>query len=334
MTQGSNSTETIDRLQDLRRKIPVDHLSNRGGYGRVFEVHFREDAAKTHRKEFAALRKEFKEYKLTHHVETHNSTVGACWELHSDLLIIFADWLDFQEPLEVLMARAIQEGKEQKECEEREREERSKRYHQEQRAYRIPCLNPCKVRVSRLECVDGPGDGMSWSTLGISAQHRFSIQLDEGVTKQEKDAWRFLSKTLEEDKQNGTTGPSHRTNNIEGYGSFWRLHEYVLLAYSEWLELDDDIETLMAESVKKREQERLRWEEIRNRSSRQSFPTQAETSLSKAFTLFNLDSSATLDDVKKRYRALSKLYHPDTGGNQEEFKRLNQANQVLMQHFA
>jgi DnaJ-domain-containing protein 1 len=119
------------------------------------------------------------------------------------------------------------------------------------------------------------------------------------------------------------------------YGSYWRLHEYVLLAYSDWLELNGDIEALMAEAVEKHKQEELRWEEIRDRKwYQQSVSPQAETGLSKAFTLFNLDSSATQDDVKKRYRALSKLYHPDTQGSEEEFKRLNQANQVLMQHFA
>jgi curved DNA-binding protein CbpA len=51
-------------------------------------------------------------------------------------------------------------------------------------------------------------------------------------------------------------------------------------------------------------------------------------------TIFGFDRTPTQADVKKQYRTLAKQYHPDTGGNEEEFKRLNQANQVLMQHFA
>lgn len=341
MAQRGKSTVVEDRLpgmeeEVIRRKIPVDHLSNRGHeWAHSFKVHFREDSTKTHRKEFAALRKEFEAYKKSHHVERGNRITGSCWELYPDLLIHFADWMEFLEPLEMLMERAKQEGKARYEREQQEREEQHRKWHQEKRAYRIPCPSPCKVRVSKLECVggEGPFDDILFEERDKYPLHRFSIQFNEGATKEETDAWRYLAKTLEEDKVNRTTGFSHRTNNIEGYGQHWTLHEYVLLAYSDWLELDGDIETLMAEAVEKRKQEELRWEEIRDRTRYQrSFSPQAETGPSKAFTLFNLDSSATQDDVKKRYRALSKLYHPDTGGDAEQFKRLNQANQVLMEY--
>src|SRR5882762_10034833 len=254
-------TQTVDRLSGaqeelLRRKIPVDHLSNRGhGYAHSFEVHFREDSTKTHRKEFAALRKEFEAYKKSHHVEKDNRTTGSCWELYPDLLIHFADWIEFPEPLEMLMERAKQEGKARYEREQQEQEEQHRKWHQDKRAYRIPCTSSCKVRVSKFECIGGDGDFSSLFGSSRPVLHRFCIQLDEGTTKEEKDAWRHLAKTLEEDKQNRTTGVSYRTNNIEGYGCYWRLHEYVLLAYSDWLELDGDIETLMAEAVGKRKQQ-------------------------------------------------------------------------------
>jgi len=319
--------------EELRRKIPVDHLSNRGGYARNFGVHFHEDAVKTHRKEFAALRKEFKAYKQNHHVETHNGTIGTCWTLHPDMLVIFADWMEFQEPLDVLMERAKQEGKERYEREEREREERRVQWHQEMRNKRIPCSNSCKVRISNFECVggEGPFDGLLSNTGRKPILHRFSLQF-EGTTKEEIEAWRYFVNVLEEEKINRTI-VTWMTNGVVGNGQNWILHEYVLLAYSDWLALDDDIDALIARAVEKRKQEELRWEEIRDRTWHQrSVSPWVETGLSKAFTLFNLDSSATLDDVKKRYRVLAKLYHPDSGGHEEEFKRLNQANQILMQH--
>lgn len=105
-------TETIDKLpgmqdEELRRKIPVDHLSHQGHeYAKSFDVHFHKDATRTYRKEIAALRKEFEAYKQKHHVERGNSTKGSCWVLFPDMLILFADWMEFQEPLEILMARA------------------------------------------------------------------------------------------------------------------------------------------------------------------------------------------------------------------------------------
>ena len=37
----------------------------------------------------------------------------------------------------------------------------------------------------------------------------------------------------------------------------------------------------------------------------------------KELKLFGLESSATLQDVKKRYRTLAKQHHPDTGGDAE-----------------
>lgn len=199
---------------------------------------------------------------------------------------------------------------------------------------RIPCPNACKVRVSKLECVggEGPFDSLLSDIGRKPPRHRFSLQF-EGSTKEEIEAWRYLAKVLEEERANRTI-ITWMTNSVVGNGQYWTLHEYILLAYSGWLALDDDIEILIARAIEKRKQEELREEEIRDRTRYQrSFSPQIEAGLSKAFTLFNLDSSAQLEDVKKRYRALSKLYHPDTGGNEEEFKRLNQANQVLMQHF-
>ncbi len=54
----------------------------------------------------------------------------------------------------------------------------------------------------------------------------------------------------------------------------------------------------------------------------------------EALKLFGLESSATLQDVKKRYRTLAKQHHPDTGGDEEMFKKINAANKVLIEHFS
>lgn len=53
-----------------------------------------------------------------------------------------------------------------------------------------------------------------------------------------------------------------------------------------------------------------------------------------ALKIFSLDkSTATAETIKKRYRELAKKSHPDVGGNAEEFKKINNANEVLMSHF-
>jgi hypothetical protein len=63
-----------------------------------------------------------------------------------------------------------------------------------------------------------------------------------------------------------------------------------------------------------------------------SFGFSSGSKVREAFELFELSSSATLEEVKKRYRALAKIHHPDLKGDEEQFKKLNAANQVLMQY--
>ena len=42
-----------------------------------------------------------------------------------------------------------------------------------------------------------------------------------------------------------------------------------------------------------------------------------------------LASSCTEEDIKKQYRRLASIHHPDKGGNEEKFKRLKLAYEVL-----
>lgn len=49
-----------------------------------------------------------------------------------------------------------------------------------------------------------------------------------------------------------------------------------------------------------------------------------------AYKIFNLTSSATTEDVNKRYKTLVKKHHPDKGGNAENFKLIVEAKNVLL----
>ena len=54
-----------------------------------------------------------------------------------------------------------------------------------------------------------------------------------------------------------------------------------------------------------------------------------------AYEIFGLSREATLDEVKSQFKALSKLYHPDTKTNSdsEQFKRIKAAYDVLKSHY-
>ena len=54
-----------------------------------------------------------------------------------------------------------------------------------------------------------------------------------------------------------------------------------------------------------------------------------------AYQIFGLSHEATLDEVKSQFKALSKLYHPDTKANSdsEQFKRIKAAYDVLKSHY-
>ena len=337
MAQISNSTETIDRLpgmqeEELRRKIPVDHLEYRGS-PICFDVVFHPDSMRAYRKEFAALRKELKEYRQKHSGPTgHMGTIGNCWSLHQDILTQFSDLIELPEPLETMVARTIREGEAERERKKQEEKERKRQHYRELRARRISCPSPCRVRITRIEGIKNKSPFDFFRDGDEPTLRHFKIQLDEGRTPEEKEARLLLSKILLEDKEDYATGIFPRTYSIQGCGCNWELHEYALLAYSDWLEFEDDIEVLIVREAERLKQEAeaayARWEKERFAKIPDSRVSEFDSSL----TLFNLDSSAKPDDIKKRYRALSKLYHPDTGGYEEEFKRLNQANQILMQH--
>jgi len=52
---------------------------------------------------------------------------------------------------------------------------------------------------------------------------------------------------------------------------------------------------------------------------------------SEAIQFLNLNYPVTQDSIKKAYRRLARQYHPDAGGNAEQFKQLTQAYKVALQ---
>lgn len=47
------------------------------------------------------------------------------------------------------------------------------------------------------------------------------------------------------------------------------------------------------------------------------------------YKILGLEKGASGSEIKKAYRALSKVHHPDAGGNEKEFQKLNLAYRVL-----
>ena len=55
----------------------------------------------------------------------------------------------------------------------------------------------------------------------------------------------------------------------------------------------------------------------------------AEKTKSNYYDVLGVKRDATQDDIKKAFRKLAAKYHPDAGGDEEKFKELNEANEVL-----
>lgn len=51
--------------------------------------------------------------------------------------------------------------------------------------------------------------------------------------------------------------------------------------------------------------------------------------INEAHLILGIKSPANADEIKKAYRKMAMKHHPDKGGNEEEFKRLNTAYTLL-----
>lgn len=53
------------------------------------------------------------------------------------------------------------------------------------------------------------------------------------------------------------------------------------------------------------------------------------STLREAYAVLNLPMTASKDEIKKAYRSLSFMYHPDHGGDVDKMKVLNIANELI-----
>ena len=47
------------------------------------------------------------------------------------------------------------------------------------------------------------------------------------------------------------------------------------------------------------------------------------------YKILNIDKTATADDIKSAFKKKAMHCHPDKGGNADEFKKVNEAYQIL-----
>lgn len=53
--------------------------------------------------------------------------------------------------------------------------------------------------------------------------------------------------------------------------------------------------------------------------------------IEKYYTILELEFPASRDEIKKAFRRLAHIHHPDKGGDQEKFKKISEAYHVLIQ---
>src|SRR5574344_1616224 len=70
-----------------------------------------------------------------------------------------------------------------------------------------------------------------------------------------------------------------------------------------------------------------------NQNFQGNFHTQT-SKLQEAKEFFGFSSTPSKDDIKKRFKELAKIYHPDlNGGDEEKMKKLNEYRDILIQAY-
>lgn len=65
------------------------------------------------------------------------------------------------------------------------------------------------------------------------------------------------------------------------------------------------------------------------------FSSTSKLSEAKEFFGFTNGISPTKDDIKRKYKELARVYHPDlNGGDEEKMKMLNEYRDILMQYYS
>lgn len=106
---------------------------------------------------------------------------------------------------------------------------------------------------------------------------------------------------------------------------------------------EKEIEKKLREALRREENLRRERESERFRREREKFRNQYKEyqqqinlqenerkNINNAMNLLGLNKGFTIKDVKKSYRRLSKIHHPDMGGTQNNFIRLTKAYNYLM----
>jgi hypothetical protein len=137
---------------------------------------------------------------------------------------------------------------------------------------------------------------------------------------------------------------------INTYGAHVTITRGILQAFLEWFSFTKPLEEMLAEAMeiaREAAQRYKKWEDEFGRFKQaheqyeyfyreyKSLHTLPLSKVASALEVFSLDASmASRDVIKKKYRTLAKLYHPDTlNGDEDAFKKLNNANEILMDHY-
>lgn len=68
----------------------------------------------------------------------------------------------------------------------------------------------------------------------------------------------------------------------------------------------------------------------KNNSKKTKLYNLDELQKNNLYSILNVKENASKEEIKKSYRELSKIYHPDKGGCAEDFLNLNRAYKILM----
>ena len=98
------------------------------------------------------------------------------------------------------------------------------------------------------------------------------------------------------------------------------LIKYVMRA-NDNLEVLFDMDDLLREKVE------------RKKTNNKKSNTKYSYTIEGALKLFKLDKNASKEEVKVAYRRLVKIHHPDRGGIQDNFIKLNNAYEVLKEYY-
>ena len=90
------------------------------------------------------------------------------------------------------------------------------------------------------------------------------------------------------------------------------------------LELLFDMDDLLRESIERKK--------AYNKKAKKS-NTKYSYTVEGALKLFKLDNNASKEEIKAAYRRLVKIHHPDRGGIQDNFIKLNNAYEVLKEYY-